>query len=41
VFVPSLVLGHLRERLGSVLPCFAVHATYNAGFAVVAWSVHG
>lgn len=34
--VPSLVLGHLRERLGSVWPAVALHAFYNAGFFFVA-----
>jgi membrane protease YdiL (CAAX protease family) len=29
---PSLVLGHLRERFGSVWPAMLVHAFYNAGF---------
>lgn len=29
VLVPSLVLGHLRERSGSVFPSLAVHAFYN------------
>lgn len=37
VAAPSLVLGHLRERLGSVWPCVAVHAVYNTGFGLVAW----
>lgn len=32
VFVPSLVLGHLRERSSSVLPGIVVHCWYNAGF---------
>lgn len=34
--VPSLLLGHLRERFGSVWPAVAVHALYNAGFGLVA-----
>lgn len=37
VLVPSLVLGHLRERFASVWPCVLVHAVYNAGFGLVAW----
>jgi hypothetical protein len=37
VVVPSLVFGHLRERLASVLPAIALHSIYNAGFAVTAW----
>ena len=36
---PSLVLGHLRERLGSVWPAVLVHAIYNAGFGLTAWLV--
>ncbi len=40
VLVPSLVLGHLRERLASVWPCVLVHAVYNAGFGLTAWWVH-
>lgn len=39
VAVPSLVFGHLRERLGSVWPAVAVHALYNAGFGLTAWLV--
>lgn len=39
VAAPSLVLGHLRERLASVWPAIGVHAVYNTGFALVAlWS---
>jgi membrane protease YdiL (CAAX protease family) len=34
--VPSLLLGHLRERLGSVWPAVALHALYNAGFGLAA-----
>jgi hypothetical protein len=34
---PSLVLGHLRERFGSVWPAVLVHVVYNAGFGVMAW----
>ncbi len=37
VVVPSLVLGHLRERLASVWPAVLVHAIYNAGFGLTAW----
>lgn len=33
---PSLLLGHLRERFGSVWPAVVVHAIYNAGFGLVA-----
>lgn len=36
VFVPSLVLGHLRERLGSLWPAVGMHALYNAGFGLAA-----
>ena len=35
IAAPSLVLGHLRERFGSVLPAMVVHAIFNAGFALV------
>ena len=41
VIVPSLVLGHLRERMGSVWPAVLVHAVYNAGFGLTAWLVQG
>jgi hypothetical protein len=41
VFVPSLVLGHLRERMGSVWPAVLVHALYNAGFGLTAWLAQG
>ncbi|MDE2418562.1 MAG: JDVT-CTERM system CAAX-type protease [Burkholderiales bacterium] len=37
VALPSLVLGHLRERTGSVWPAVLVHAFYNAGFGLTAW----
>lgn len=40
VAVPSLVFGHVRERVGSVLPAIALHSLYNAGFAMTAWWVH-
>lgn len=33
---PSLVLGHLRERTGSVWPPVFVHAFYNVGFGLTA-----
>ena len=36
VAAPSLVFGHLRERLGSVWPPVALHAVYNLGFGVAA-----
>ncbi len=38
---PSLVLGHLRERFGSVWPAMLVHAFYNAGFGLEAWLLAG
>ena len=41
VAVPSLVLGHLRERIGSVWPALLVHAIYNAGLGLTAWLAHG
>lgn len=41
VAAPSLVLGHLRERCGSVWPAVLVHAVYNAGFGVTAWLAQG
>ena len=37
VALPSLVLGHLRERLGSVWPGVLLHAIYNLGFGLTAW----
>jgi hypothetical protein len=37
VVVPSLIYGHLRERFRSIWPSVAVHAVYNAGFALAAW----
>lgn len=37
VAVPSLVLGHLRERLASVWPSALVHAVFNAGFGLTAF----
>lgn len=33
---PSLVLGHLRERLGRLWPVVVLHVFYNAGFGVAA-----
>jgi membrane protease YdiL (CAAX protease family) len=36
VTVPSLVLGHLRDRFASVWPAVLVHTTYNAGFGLTA-----
>lgn len=37
VALPSLVLGHLRERLASVWPAVGLHMVYNAGFGVAGW----
>ncbi len=37
VAVPSLVLGHLRERFASVWPAVWLHMVYNAGFSGAAW----
>lgn len=34
---PSLLLGHLRERLGSVWPGALAHGWFNLGFACTAW----
>jgi len=39
VVAPSLVFGHLRERLRSVWPVVLLHAVYNAGFAFAAQHV--
>ena len=39
VAAPSLVLGHLRERMGSVWPPVLVHMVYNAGFGLTAWLI--
>lgn len=36
VAVPSLVLGHLRERFSSVWPSVALHVIYNTGFGIIA-----
>lgn len=41
VAVPSLVFGHLRERLASVWPAVLVHALYNAGFGLAGWLARG
>ncbi len=41
VAIPSLVFGHLRERLASVWPAVMVHIVYNAGFGLTAWWVRG
>ena len=41
VTAPSLVLGHLRERLRSVWPAIGVHVAYNAGFALTALLLRG
>jgi membrane protease YdiL (CAAX protease family) len=41
VAAPSLVFGHLRERLGSVWPAVLLHGVYNAGFACAAWWAAG
>ncbi len=38
VAAPSLVLGHLRERLGSAWPGVLLHAFYNVGFGAMAWA---
>ncbi|MEY4268239.1 MAG: hypothetical protein RIS90_2774 [Pseudomonadota bacterium] len=35
---PSLLLGHLRERLGSVWPGVLAHGWFNLGFACTAWA---
>lgn len=32
VFLPSLVFGWVRDRTGSFLPAFVVHAWYNLGY---------
>jgi hypothetical protein len=37
VALPSLVLGHLRERFASVWPAVGLHMVYNAGFAAAGW----
>ena len=38
VLVPSLVFGWLRDRHGSFLPAFAMHAWYNLGYF---WATSG
>ena len=37
---PSLVLGHLRERLASLWPAILVHAVYNLGFGMTALQIN-
>lgn len=37
VALPSLVLGHLRERFASVWPAVGLHMVYNAGFGAAGW----
>jgi len=32
VFVPSLVFGHFRDRVGNIYPSLALHVYYNMGF---------
>lgn len=39
VAAPSLVLGHLRERLHSVWPAMLVHMVYNLGLGMVALAI--
>ncbi|MGH1360772.1 MAG: JDVT-CTERM system glutamic-type intramembrane protease MrtJ [Burkholderiaceae bacterium] len=39
VAAPSLVLGHLRERFDSIWPAILIHALYNLGFGLLAFSV--
>jgi uncharacterized protein len=39
VVLPSLILGCLRERTGSVWPSVLVHSIYNLGFGLTAWFV--
>lgn len=42
VAAPSLVLGHVRDRLRSVWPAVVLHAIYNGGFALAAmWARPG
>lgn len=36
VILPSLVMGHLRDRSGSAWPAIGLHAYYNLGFALTA-----
>ena len=38
VAAPSLLFGHVRERLGSVWPAVLLHALFNTGFGLVAWT---
>lgn len=39
-FVPSLVFGHLRDRLRSAWPAVLLHGFYNLGFALAAAWAH-
>lgn len=32
VFVPSLVFGHFRDRVGNIAPALALHVYYNMGY---------
>jgi len=42
VAVPSLVFGHLRDRLRSAWPAVVLHGLYNLGFALAAaWARSG
>jgi len=41
VLLPSLVLGYLRDRYGSVWGSLLLHVFYNAGFALTAVILHG
>ncbi|OBT09504.1 hypothetical protein A9264_08905 [Vibrio sp. UCD-FRSSP16_10] len=34
VFIPSLILGHFRERYGSISPAIVLHVFYNALFFI-------
>ena len=34
VLLPSLILGWLKDRCGSVVPCIVVHALFNAGLVL-------
>jgi membrane protease YdiL (CAAX protease family) len=35
ILLPSLLLGRMREVTGSVLPCVALHAWFNAWYVAV------
>lgn len=37
LLLPSLLLGRVREVCGSVVPCVALHAWFNACFALAFW----